>query len=317
MSRGRIAITHASSLLAEALLESMTAAGVEPDAVVLLDVADRAGERLAYGGTYLTVQDQYAYDFEDLVAVLLLQQDEQLEDLLQHADCYVVSHHADSGVSREIVKLETGPAGLPGTPCALRVAGGEASTLLQVLVPLQSLAPILGLHVVSVLSADQSGKAAVEELATQTIALLNGREADVSVLPMQLAFNMVPLNSDEDTARMIAAQLESTQLRCMIQRIMVATFHGTAMGVQVEFETAVEMAEVQELLQRSEGIRLLEQPASSLTDCKEGLDAGIFALFQPQKDAKWLQFWIIADSIKNGLVKNYQKVIDLLLNPFL
>ncbi|MDQ7010569.1 MAG: hypothetical protein Q9M29_01985, partial [Mariprofundaceae bacterium] len=74
----KIAITHASGLLAEALLASMADSAIDSQQVVLLDQSALAGNRLAYGSTYLDVQDQLDFDYEDLMAVLLMEPDAEL-----------------------------------------------------------------------------------------------------------------------------------------------------------------------------------------------------------------------------------------------
>lgn len=83
MEQLKLAVTHASSLLAEALLERMAKTGIKADSIVLLDQQQQAGNRLSFGGTYLTVLDQHEYDYDDLTAVLLLEPDAELENLLQ------------------------------------------------------------------------------------------------------------------------------------------------------------------------------------------------------------------------------------------
>src|SRR5210317_1365301 len=111
--QAKIAVTFASGLLAGALIEQMVKAGISSDSIVLLDETEQAGARLGYGETYLTTLDQYEYDYEDLIAVLLLQPDDELEGLFQHADFYVISHHASDELSPE---LFIGPTAAPGVP---------------------------------------------------------------------------------------------------------------------------------------------------------------------------------------------------------
>ena len=45
----RIAVSHASGIAAEAVLEKLSDAGVTPDSLVLLDHEFHIGKRLAYG----------------------------------------------------------------------------------------------------------------------------------------------------------------------------------------------------------------------------------------------------------------------------
>jgi hypothetical protein len=54
-----------------------------------------------------------------------------------------------------------------------------------------------------------------------------------------------------------------------------------------------------------------------LTDCKTGSDVLISGLYQPQNDFNRLQFWIVADSVRNGLIQNYQNMLEILLKSYL
>lgn len=317
MSGARIAMTHASGLLAEAVLDSLSESGIPPDSVVLLDVPEQAGQRLAYAGTHLTLLDQYAYDYEDLRAILLLQEDDELHGLLKYADSQLISHTLDAGeADLEFCAAARVPADADDLTGKIGLADAETSCLVSVLRPLRELSRIEAVHAVTIQSASMLGKSAVDELATQTIDLLNSREVRSSVLPMQLAFNMLPLEVGPG-GEGLCKHLEIPGLVYSRQRCVVAAFHGLMLAVTVEFGTPVALSEVESLLSRSGGVRLQAAQASPLTDCGEGFDIVVFGLVQPQKDAKKLQFWIIADSIRNGLVKNYQKVIELLLNPYL
>ena len=314
MSQAKIAITHAGGLLAEALLASMTESGISPDSVILLDVSEQAGNRLPFANTYINVQDQYEFDYEDLVAVLLLQQDAELESLLQHADCYVLSHFArEEGEA----PVDFSDFKLPPTPQAIRIADAEASTLLAVVKPLQALSKLASLQVVNLVSASSYGKSAVDELATQTISLLNSREIQPGIFPLQLAFNMIPQAACADSAEHLAALLGSGNTRCSVQTLTVAAFHGLAISVQMEFEQALELSQIEAVLDNLDGVRMETRPVSPVTDCQSGSDLLVYGLCQPQKDANRLQFWIIADSVRNGLVKNYLIAIQFLLKSYL
>ena len=313
----QIAVTYASGLLAEALLQQMAQSGFSPDSVVLLDQSDEAGARLGFGDTYLTTLDQYEYDYENLAAVLLLQEDAELESLLQHADCYVISHHADAQ-SRPVLVMDTDDSTvIPAQPGFIKLPTPEMATLMSVIRPMQGLSDLLSLQVVNVLSAASYGKPAIDELASQTIELLNGRDVNCSVFPLQLAFNMMPVNDTEEKQDHLQLLLGSQDIKCSSQTILVPAFHGFCISVAIEFSNNIQIKQIRSLLKPLAHIELRNKPVSPVTHCKSGSDLQIFNLFQPQKDAKRLQFWLISDWVRNGLVKNYLNVTEILLKSYL
>lgn len=314
MIQPRIAITHASSLLAEALIQQMAESGIKSDSVVLLDTTEEAGNRRAYADTYLTVEDQYEYDYEDLAAVLLLQADDELESLLQHCDSYVISHHLDH--TRAGLFLFVQDSDLPAKPAMIKLPSAEVATLMMVINPLMQSMAIKSLQTVNVLSAALYGKPGIEDLARQTINLLSSKEAENSLFPLQLAFNMLPVGSSTELEYQLSSALGG-DVRCSINNILVPAMHGMALSVLVELDETIILEEAVKRFSAIEGVTVSNQPASPLTHCQNGTDIVIFDLNQPQKDAKRLHFWIIADSVRNGLVQNYINILEILLNSFL
>lgn len=314
---GKIAITHANSLLAEELIKQIAESGVQPDSVVLLDISDQAGNRLCFADTYINVLDQHDYDYEGLTGVFLLQADEELEDLLQHADCYVVSHYAEENTTPEFFGCRENSLSFPEKPCTLKLAGVEQSTLLNLLCPLLNDIELTSLQVVNVQSAAIYGKPGVEELASQTIDLLNGREVSASIFPMQLAFNMIPQEIPFQQAAGYRHILGIQQLSCSVQNILVPAFHGLSISVVLESTQEIDRAAVKEKLAKIPAVGLSEDLVSPFTHCNSAKKILIFGLDQPQNDSNRLQFWVIADSVKNGLVNNYLNVMEFLLNSHL
>ncbi len=310
-----IAVTHASGLLAEALLEVMAESGINADNIILLDQQQHIGNRLAYGDTYLSVQDQQEYDYEDLLAVLLLEPDEELESLLQHADCFVISHHADAA-NPSVFFPEF--SDLPEHPGAIKLPSAELSSLLLVVNAIHSNYLISSLHTVNVLSSSIYGKSGIDELASQTISLLNSQDVNSKLLPLQLAFNMIPVEPVAGAEYQLQSALRNSEINCSVQNIVVAAFHGLSISVSLETENDIDIDQLIEIINSLDGVQLSsEQIISPLTHCKTDSDVIITGLYHPQKVFNKLQFWIVADSVKNGLLLNYQNMLEILLKSFL
>ncbi len=315
MSGSRIALTHASSLLAEAIIQKMVESGVSPDSVVLLDGAEGSDGRLAFGDTYLPVLDQYEFDFEGLSAVLLLQADDELQDLLQHAECHVLTHIGST--ADDTIFVHGSDVALPEAPTRVQVASAELTTLYEVVAPINRLGDIEAVSVTNVLSASMFGKPGIDELAGQTIALLNSREVESAVFPMQIAFNMMPIDRGSHYPAQLAALLGQPGLSCTVHNLLAPAFHGLAIAVTLDLAEASDMQQLEKVLRGCPGLQLASQPVSPHTHCRKGFDIQVFGLASAQNDAKRLQFWIMADGIRNGLVKNYLNAIQVLPNSVL
>jgi len=307
----RLAITHAGGPLAEALLEQLHESGIAPDSLVLLDAGERLGQRIAYGGTHLTLEDQHDFDYEDLAGVLLLEEDAELADLLQHADCPVVSHLALSGAA---------PLFVPGRADSLpergfvKLPAAELATVLPALQALQQAFGLASVQLVSVLSAMHHGQAGVDDLASQTIALLNSRDIGRGVFPQPLAFNLVPLPGgplDE-----LQQLLGEPSVRLGHQQLLAPAFHGMAIAVSLELQQPATPEQAEEIL-RAADLCFSEETVSTRSHCQQGGDSWVGRLEQPQQDRRRLQFWLVADSVKNGWLQFYRTAAEFLLKSVL
>ena len=75
----RIALSHASSVAAEAILEKLPESGIESDSLVLLDHQSNLGKRVAFGGTHLALLDQQQYNYSNCALLMMPEADPELE----------------------------------------------------------------------------------------------------------------------------------------------------------------------------------------------------------------------------------------------
>ena len=94
------------------------------------------------------------------------------------------------------------------------------------------------------LSASDMGRKGVEELASQTINLLNQKEVPEDVFGERLAFALLPLAGDEDDRLKLAGEqlkavLNEPELAVALEQVRVPVFTGTTLRARVEFENPV------------------------------------------------------------------------------
>ncbi len=308
MDSRKIAITHCSGLLAQAIIEKMIESGFTSDSIVLLDTQSGAGTRQPFADSHITVLDQNGYDYEGLLAVLLVEADAELADLLQHADCFVISHFFEEGIA-PVLPVDA----VIDKPTAIKLPDPVLSNLLAIIKPIHDLYECVVLNVVTVESVSVYGKAATEELASQTVGLLNSQPIKNEVFPQQIAFNMLPDIDRSNIPQQMVKMLKSPELSCCVQSITVPAFHGFTHSIYIETNDKVGLVKLEKQLEALPGVELKSELITPVSHCKSGSKAFITGLHQPQNSTNRVQFWLVTDSIKNSLLKNYLNLMDILL----
>jgi len=186
-----------------------------------------------------------------------------------------------------------------------------------VLSELNNLNSIDRINITHLRSAEFAGKAGVEELASQTINLLNAREAKASVYPDQIAFNLLATDADPRFAADLNLFLGNNSYSLMQQSINVPVFHGFMAAVQLRFTAEVDFDGAKQRLAGLDKVILKSDLASPISDCNQSFSCVISQLEQAPNQPSSLQFWLIADPMRYGLANNYVNVTDFLLKSFL
>ncbi|TNF90744.1 MAG: hypothetical protein JSU67_08685 [Gammaproteobacteria bacterium] len=313
----RIAISHASGIAAEAILEKLPESGIKPDSVFLLDREVNVGKRLAFADGHIGLEAQHEFDFSRCALLLMPEPDAELESAALSQGCMLVSHAIESQTPPLFMTNADTDPGISYSDTRLRLAGPELSCLLPVLLELNRLQPIEQLNLTLVRSAEFRGKPGVDELASQTINLLNAREAVASVFPEQIAFNFFPEAVDVRLQTDLNQFLGNISYSTMLQTLNVPVFHGFAAGVQLRFAAEVAFEACHKLLMSLENVDVKKASSGPISDCNQSFSCVLSHLEQAREQPSSLQFWMIADPMRYGLANNYVNVVDFLLKSFL
>jgi aspartate-semialdehyde dehydrogenase len=317
MEQGKIAITHASESLAEAILEKLTESGLGSDSVVLLGDESKVGVKLAFGGSYLTVEDQHEFDYSGCSLVLLTQRDDEIASKLESQSALVLSHVHGDGQGLIYAASNNAELDISYTRQNIQLVSAEMSCLLGVLPALHAHTAISTINATFLRSVESKGKAGVDELAGQTVELLNGRDITPAVYPLQIAFNIIPalpipcFNDD------LAKLLGDDNIECAHQVIDVPVFHGLGVSVQLSFQSNVDLKQCEKILKELDNVVYKTKISSPITDCKQSFNCTISGLEQGESQPNRMQFWLVADPLRYGLTANYVNVVDILLKSFL
>ena len=313
----RIALSHASGVAAEAILEKLAESGVTPDSLILLDHESNLGRRLPFAGANLSLQDQRTFDLSSCALLLMPEADAELESAALQHGCLLVSHTVSPDTPPIFIADTTVVPDISYTQTILRLTGPELSCLLPVLIELNRLSPIEQLNVTLLRSAEFHGKAGIDELASQTINLLNSRAAESSVFKQQIAFNLLPDIVDSRIESDLRQIMGNNSYNMGLQSVNVPIFHGLVASLQLRFESSVSIDDCQGRLQGLDKVIIKKGPASPIIDCNQSFSCVISGLEQSPDQPSSLQFWVISDPMRYGLANNYVNVTDFLLKSFL
>jgi aspartate-semialdehyde dehydrogenase len=317
----RIALSHASGVAAEAILEKLSQSGVAPDSLILLDHEDNVGKQLSFAGKRPVVLDQGSFDFSACALLLMPEPDAELAAAATAQGCLLLSHAIDSdGVP--IVLMNGAPqAEISYTQTSLRLPGPELSCLLPVLLELGREHAISRLGVTLLRSAEFHGRAGVEELAAQTINLFNSKPVESRVYERQIAFNLLPAGPDHvlaaDLRQILGNNSFSEPPSVALQSVDVPIFHGLAAAVRICFDTEVEIEGCKNQLSRLDKVIIKDGLVTPVSDCNQSFSCVVSRLEQAADKPTELQFWMLADPMRYGLANNYVNVADFLLKSFL
>ena len=313
----RIALSHASGLAAAAILEKLSESGITSDSLVLLDRESSIGKRLPFADSYLSLHDQSQFDLSSCDLLLMPEADTDLESAALQQDCLLVSHAITTDAAPILITGANAQPKVSYTQTSLRLAGPETSCLAPVLIELDRLYSIKQINLTLLRSAEFFGKAGVDELASQTIGLLNSRTVEPDVFPQQIAFNLLPEAIDAMIDADLRQIMGNSSYSGALQSVTVPVFHGFAAAIQICFNIEVNIDDCKSHLQALDQVLVKNDPASPITDCNQTFSCVISQLEQVPKQASNLQFWMIADPMRYGLANNYVNVSDFLLKSFL
>lgn len=313
----RIAVSHASGLAAEAILERLSQSGVKPDSLVLLDHEFNIGKRIAYGNGHLRLQDQQAYDLSECALLLMPEADDRLESAAVNSGCLLVSHAIETDSPAIFMQANSVEPDIAYNETRLRLAGPELCCLLPTLCALDQLQSLAQINATLLRSAEFHGKPGVDELAGQTINLLNARPVEPKVFPQQIAFNVLPESVEDRLYSDLRHNLGNISYSGALQSLNLPIFHGFAAALQLTFADEVALKDCKTRLSGLEQVIVKKGGASPISDCNQSFSCVISHLEQASEQPAGIQFWMLTDPMRYGLANNFVNVTEFLLKSFL
>jgi aspartate-semialdehyde dehydrogenase len=330
MSSPRVAVVGATGAVGPEVLSILAERGFPASEVVPFASARSAGSRVGYAGGQLEVR-------------------ELTEDALEGFDLALFSaggstakRFAPAAVQRGCVVIDKSSAFRmdPLVPLVVPevnadavaahrgiIANPNCSTiqLVVALKPLHDAARISQMTIATYQAVSGTGRRAMDELRSQSVALLQDEDVQASVYPHQIAFNALPqcdvFEGDEtieetklvrETHKILGDDTLGITATCV--RVPVWRSHSEAVWIETEQELSADQA--RELLSAAPGVRVVDDPASSSyptpRDAAGGDEVLVGRIRRDRSRRHGLALWVVADNLRKGAALNGVQIAELL-----
>ena len=251
------------------------------------------------------------------------------------AGCVVVDNTSQFRYHDEIplVVPEVNPQAIADYTRHGIIANPNCSTIqmLVALKPLYDEAGIERINVCTYQAVSGTGKEAIEELASQTAALLNGQDIKVTVYPRQIAFNVLPQidvfqpngYTKEEMKMVWETQkiMGDSSIRVNPTTVRVPVFYGHSEAVHIETRDKLSVERARELLQAAPGVVLLDERRDGgyPTAVTEGAGHDPVYVGRVREDIshpRGLDLWVVADNVRKGAALNSVQIAEILVKEY-
>ncbi len=332
-SRYNIAVIGATGRIGREIVRALEEYHFPVNTIALIASKKSQGKTLAFGKELLRVVSLEGFDFREVDITIFAAGPrlaaKYIVDIVQQSGGVVVdcSSHFNLDVDVPLIVSEVNwdKNGI----CKLGIIASPNSIVTQIAIalkPLHDYARIKRVVVSTYQSVSSNGKEAMDELYNQTRERFFGGVLEARVLPHPIVFNLIPQigQFDEDgyteEELSIAHELPKVfgyDIAVTATCVMVPTFVGHGVSLNIEFESAVSQEIAKEILALAPSVILSDASSNdiytTLSEC-----VGIPAVFvsKVRKDyssINGLNMWLVADNMYKGMALNVVQIVQKLI----
>lgn len=334
-----IAIVGATTQVAETLLEVLEERKFPVGQIYLLDIETASGTRLEFSGYALKIGDIASFDFSRVQLAFFVSTEAISKEFAEKATsegCFVIDRTPAFRNDNDIPLIipEVNEDALESVT-KRKIVSSPSCTSIQMLLALKPIHDAVGIKHINVStyqSVSGSGKNAAEELASQTAALLNFRDVKCKVYPKQIAFNVLPQvgelldngYTDEEMKLVNETQkvFDDESIMVNATAVRVPVFIGHAASVHVETKAKISAGKVQDLLQQTDGIELLNDEQSggwptSVTEAAGNDSVHIGRVREDISTDNGINLWVVTDNMRKGAATNTVQIAEILVKLYI
>lgn len=340
MSKGwRVAVLGATGLVGDTMITVLEERGFPVSELYPLASNRSLGKSVKFRNKMYPVIDVDNFDFKQADIGLFSAGAEvsaKYAPIAAAAGCVVIDNTSQFRYQDDIplVVPEVNPHAIANYKTHGIIANPNCSTIqmLVALKPLHDAAGIERINVATYQSVSGAGKEAVDELASQTAALLNGQDIEARVIAKQIAFNCVPQIDKFEANGYTKEEMkiswetkkifEDDSIRVNATAVRVPVFFGHSEAVHIETRRKLSAADARKLLSKAPGVEVLDErrPGGYPTAATEAANRDTVYVGRIREDIsheRGLNLWVVADNVRKGAATNSVQIAEILVSKYL
>ncbi|MBI4693759.1 MAG: aspartate-semialdehyde dehydrogenase [Gammaproteobacteria bacterium] len=334
-----VAVVGATGAVGESMLSILEQRKFPVGEVYAVASSRSAGSRIPFAGKNLVVQDLETFDFSK-VQIGLFSPGASVSEIYApkaaEAGCVVIDNTSQFRYDDDIplVVPEVNPHAIAQYKNRGIIANPNCSTI-QMVVALKPLHDAVGIERINVCTyqaVSGTGKEAIEELATQTVALLNMKPVEANVYPKQIAFNCLPQidvfqenGYTKEEMKMVWETrkiMEDQNIQVNPTTVRVPVFFGHSEAVHIETREKIDVATARRLLEAAPGIVVLDERRdggypTAVTEAAHNDAVFVGRIREDISHPRGLNLWVVADNVRKGAALNSIQIAEFLVKSYL
>jgi aspartate-semialdehyde dehydrogenase len=327
-----VAVVGATGLVGKETVEILEERGFPVQELVPLASEHSEGERIAFSNRSWTVKRLTKESFRDVdIAFFSAGASRSIEfvPVAVNAGAVVIDSSSafrmDSKVPLVVPEVNlhaiAGHAGIIASPDSATIG------LVMVMKPIHEAATIKRIVVTTLQSVSGAGRTAIDELAQQTVSLLNFKDVEKKVHPHQVAFNCIPHidvfldNGDTREEKKLADEarkiMENDSIRIAATAVRVPVFRGHSGAINIETEKKLPANDVRAILSGAPGVLVYDDPKKNIYPLaidvagKDEVYAG--RIREDESVSNGISLWLVWDNIRKGAALNAVQIAEHLV----
>jgi aspartate-semialdehyde dehydrogenase len=334
-----VAVLGATGAVGETMLAILEQRGFPVGEVYPLASARSAGKTVEFKGESLAVLDVAGFDWSRAQIGLFsagASVSAHWAPIAAAAGCVVVDNTSQFRYQDDIplVVPEVNPEAIALYKNHGIIANPNCSTI-QMLVALKPIHDAVGIERINVCTyqaVSGTGKKAIDELAGQTAKLLNGKPAEASVYPKQIAFNVLPQidvfqdnGYTKEEMKMVWETrkiLGDDSIQVNPTAVRVPVFYGHSEAVHIETREKITAERAKDLLMQAPGVTVVDErrPGGYPTAVTEAAGQDTVYVGRIREDIshpRGLDLWVVSDNVRKGAALNSVQIAEVLIQNFI
>jgi len=338
MKKFNVAVVGATGAVGEALINILEERDFPVNELFPLASERSAGSKIQFKGKSVTVQNLADFDFSQ-VQIGLFSAGGSISEIYAPkaaaAGCIVIDNTSHFRYDDDIplVVPEVNPEAIAQYKKRNIIANPNCSTIqmLVALKPIHDKVGITRINVATYQAVSGTGKEAIEELAAQTAALLNGRDIECNVYPKQIAFNALPhidvfmdngYTKEEMKMNWETKKIMDPSIEVNATCVRIPVFYGHSEAVHFETKTPISVEEIRELLSKAPGVVLMDERApggypTPVTDSAGKDEVLVGRIRKDISHPNGIDMWVVGDNVRKGAATNSIQIAEVLIKDYL